>query len=131
MKHALFFLIACAAFAGDPPVEPQRALVITLKWEGDTIAVDKVDKREVALPGQKGFAQLLKVFYELRDANGDVHYSGGLKDPRLIPHSTETKESGTSTLTVPDIEEARKLVILERIGKDPDKGRRTVMEADL
>lgn len=125
------FAITCAAFAGDPPVEPERALVITLKWEGDSISVDKVDRKEVALPGQKGFPQLLRVFYELRDANGDTYYSGGLHDPRVIPHSTELKASGTSTLVVPDIEDARKLVILERIGKDPDKGRRIVMEANL
>lgn len=129
MKSILIALaFAAAALAGDPPVEPERALVITLKWEGDTISVDKVEKKEVALPGQKGFPQLLKVFYELRDKNGDVHYSGSLRDPRIIPHSTERKTSGTSTVTVPDIEEARKLVVLER---DPDKGLTTVMEADL
>lgn len=123
--------IAGAAFCADPPVEPERALIITLKWEGDTVSVDKVEKKEVALPGQKGFPQLQRVFYELRDANGDTYYSGGLRDPRIIPHSNAVKPTGTSTLMVPDIEEARKLVIMERVSKDPDNGRKIVMEADL
>lgn len=122
---------ACAAVAGDPPVEPERALVITLKWEGDTVSVDKVEKKEVALPNQKGFPQLQRVFYELRDANGDTYYSGGLHDPRVVPHATTVKAKGTSVLMVPDIEEARKLVIMERVSRDPDTGRKVVVEADL
>lgn len=127
---ALVLAFSGAAFAGDPPVEPERALLITLTWDGDTVAVDKVEKKELALPNQKGFPQLQRVFYELRDANGDTHYSGGLHDPRVVPHK-ESKPKGTSTLAVPDIEEARKLVIMQRVSKDPDNGRKVLMEADL
>lgn len=123
--------VAGAARADDPPIEPERALVLTLKWDGDQVTVDKVDRKEVAIPPQKGFAQLKPLFFELRDGDDNVHFSGALKDPRDRGHSGQPADSGTSTLIVPDIAEARRLLILKRESDAQGTRRKTLMEHTL
>lgn len=127
---ALCLSIAAALHAAEP-VEPERALIVTLKWEADTVTVDTVDRKEAPIPVQRGFGQLMPLFFELRSDDGDVYYSGGIKDPLIMPHSPKRLSSATSRLVLPDLPEARKLVIMKRISKDPDTGRALVMEATL
>lgn len=125
----LLALLAVAAHAEELAVE--RALIVTLTWEGDSISVDKIDRREAVVPAQRGFPQLLPKFFELRDKDGDVHYSGGLADPRGMPHGAPPAGKVTKQLVLPDLEDARHLVILKRVSRDPETGRKVLLETDL
>lgn len=138
MKIVVVLSLVCLVMAGaaraaddDAPIEPERALVLTLKWEGDTAAVDKVDRVERAVSPQKGFAQLEPLFFELRDGEDNVHFSGSMKDPRDRGHSAPPAESGTSTLVIPDIAEARRLFIMKRESDAQGTKRKTMLEHTL
>lgn len=120
----------CQAEPPDGP--PERALVLTLKWDDTGVTVDKVDRREMPVPAQLGFPQLWSRFFELQNKDGDVCYSGPLVDPRMGKASGGPGAQGASQrLILPDMEDARHLVIYQRVSPDPDTGRKIVLERDL
>lgn len=110
-----------------PAEEAEPALVLTLKWEAGGVAIETVDRREMVVPAQLGFPQLKSRFFELQNKDGDVYYSGPLVDPR-VPGGDPT---ATRRLVLPDREDARHLVFYQRVGEDPDTGRKVLLERDL
>lgn len=127
-----------AAFAAPMLAEggEERALVVTVQWDDKgEVAIEKVEKKEATIPTQLGFPQLWGRFFELRskDKDGDVYFSGPLVDRQRLAHRGDgpPPTSATYTLIVPDLDEARHLVIVERISDDPDTGRKIVAERDL
>ena len=121
----------CAALRAEPLAEPERAVIVTLKWEESQIDVDKVDRKEIIIPVQRGFGQLQPLFYELLSPDGDVYFCGGLVDPLSVPHSDKRLTTANVTLILPDLAEAKHLVIYRRISLDPKTGRLKLKEADL
>lgn len=115
----------------EPPAQPERAIVITLKWEENSVTVEKKDRKEAIVPVSRGFGQLKPMFYELQSAEGDVYFSGSLEDPLEAGHSGPRKTSATTVLTVPEIPEVKRLVIMKRTSHDPDTGRQELLKEDL
>lgn len=128
MKSLLPALIALCVAGTSLAAEP--ALVVTLKWEGETLSVDKVEKKEMTVPTERGMPQLVARFFELQDGEGNVHFSGSLDDARDNAHA-ERPANHSQQLVIPDIPEARKLIFMKRVSPDPDKGRQEILRVDL
>lgn len=130
---ALCLALAVPGFAEDVP---DRALIVTVEWSDQGGAtVEKVEKKDMPIPSQRGFPQLWTRFFELRasDREGDVYFAGPMIDLRGVSTRGEgpPPASATYRLIVPDLPEARHLVIIERTSDDPDTGRTIAVEKDL
>lgn len=126
MKTSQIILAALLAVA--PARADERAVIVTVKWDQSGPSIDKVDRKEMPVPAQLGFPQLWTRFYELRDKDGDVHYAGPLVDPRAKRRGGLGSEF---RVVLPDLDEAKHLVIIERVSSDPDTGRKIALERDL
>ena len=113
----------------EAPPEPERAIVLTIKWDASGPSIEKMEKKEEHIPLQRGMPQMWSRFYELRDANGDVHFSGALVSS--IPVRDGEPAVTEHRVVVPDLDDARRLVIMERVAPDPKKGRKVWLEKDL
>jgi hypothetical protein len=129
--HAAVLFVALAAPA--QAEEAERALVVTVKWDDQgAVSIEGVEKKQLPVPSQQGFPQLYARFFELRSQDGDVYFSGPLHDNRRsYAGGGERPPFATYTVVVPDLDEARHLVIVERVSDDPDTGRKIVAEKDL
>lgn len=123
------YFLAAALLVAAPARADERAVIVTVKWDASGPSIDTVDRKEMPVPAQLGFPQLWSRFFELRDKDGDVHYAGSLVDPR----ARRKGNTGTSSFRVvlPDLDEAKHLVIIERVSTDPDTGRKVMLERDL
>jgi hypothetical protein len=126
----LALTIASVTRADDPPPAPERSLIVTLKWEAAGPSVDKVDRKEGFVAPQYGFPQLTGRFFELVDGQGDVHYAGRVIDPRARDPLNPPPEA-TSRITLPDLPEARRLIIYERVSSGPKPGRTKILTHDF
>ena len=109
------------------------ALLVTIKWDETGASVEKVETRDLPVPMQRGFPQLWSRFFELRDAQDNVHYAGPLVDPRATKQAKGGTPAGTTfRVLVPDLPEARRMVIVERVPSDDlDKARHVVKDETL
>jgi hypothetical protein len=113
-------LIAALSCIAPVRAEEQRALFVVVLWDKSGPSVDSVKKMEHAVPLSRGMPQLAPRFFELQDANGDVHFAGALVDPHADRAGAAESQY---RLVLPDLDAARKLVIYERV-----KGKRTVVK---
>lgn len=127
----LMLALAAGVAMAEPQAQAERAVILTLKWEENSITIQKKERKEAIVPVSRGFAALKPMFYELQSAEGDVHFSGSLEDPLEPGHSGPRKASATTVLTIPDIPEAKTFVIMRRTSHDPDSGRETLLKEDL
>ena len=133
MRHFPFVLLVLAALTGPlgaqaPAPDAERAITFVVTWDENGPSVDNVQKKELPVPLQNGMPSLWSRFFELRDADGDVHYSGPLVDTRS---RTAAPTAFVRRVTVPDLDDAHHLVIIERVSQDPDTARKIVLERDL
>ena len=121
-------LVVGRAFADDA-----QALVVTIKWDASGVSIDKVEKTKAAVPMQRGFPQLWSRFFELRDAQDSVQYAGPLVEPRgMQAGENGAAPSWTWRVVVPDLPDARRMVIVERVKADSvDKTRHVVKDQTL
>lgn len=131
MKWTWLLFLAVGVAMAEPQAQPERAIILTLKWEENSISVEKKERKEAIVPVSRGFAALKPMFYELQSPEGDVHFSGSLEDPLEPGHSGPRKTSAITVLTLPDIPEARRLVITKRTSHDPDTGRQELLKEEL
>jgi hypothetical protein len=130
MKTILIALLfASLAIAEEDAAE--RAFVLALEWNEAGVSIKQKDRREAIVPDQAGMPVLSGYFYVLMDAEKNVHYSGALVDPRALHTHGDAPPTAVSRLIVPELEDARRLVIYERRSLDPEKGRHPVLEEDL
>jgi hypothetical protein len=132
LKRALV-LAACLAASRAWAEQADKALLVTVKWDEAGVTIEKVEARELPVPLQRGFPQLWSRFFELRDAQDNVHYAGPLIDPRSSRKPEGDAPPGwTFRLAMPDLPEARRLVIIERVPADEvDKTRKVVKDETL
>ena len=136
MRHLMLCIALLVAILGpvrcsaEPPQDGERAVVLTLSWDGTNLAVDKTDRRETAVPAQHGFPQLWNRFFELQNKDGDVCYAGPVALPQTVATGADAKPF-TFQLILPDLDEARHLVVYRRVSQDPDTGRKIILEKDL
>lgn len=123
MRKLLAVLLSLALTGGaraEEPKAPERALMVTISWGPGGPTVDDVHKMEEGVPLSRGLPQLAGRFFELQDASGDVLYAGSLIEGRV---AQKDAPAGPVRVLMPDLEEARKIVIYQRVG-----GRRKVVK---
>ena len=130
-----WLLLAAPGRAGDPApqeIDPvaDQAIVVTLKWNGPDLEVDKTEKQQRQVPQQHGFPQLWNRFFVLQNADEDVYYSGPIIDPRTMEKDPNAKPA-SMTLVLPDLPDARHFIVYERDGTDADTQLKTLLDKQL
>jgi len=110
----------------------QRGFLVTVTWDGTKVSIEKAEAREIAVPLSRGMPSLWPRFFELRNKDGDdgdVYYSGALTNARTLKaNPSDAQGAPTYTFVVPDLPDARLLLILER---DPKSGASIVARRQL
>lgn len=135
MTRILIALVVLAGLAHaetEPEQDPpEPAFVLALEWSGGGVSIKAKDRKEAVVPAQNGMPALRPFFFVLMDGEKNVHYSGGLVDPRALHTHGKAEGTATSRLIVPALDDARHFVIYERRSMDLQSGRHVVLETDL
>lgn len=132
-------LLATGAFAQEGV---SRVVLVELVFKGEQLSLGEVQRVAGRARSHHGIPQLAPVFFEVVGGGGEVLYAGEVAPPApasffrvdekgaFVPVPTEIEDPRT-VLRVPDLPEAKELVVYRRVSEDAEGGRQQVLRVGL
>jgi hypothetical protein len=136
---AVVALCACGARAQEGA---SRVVLVELVFKGGQLSLGEVERVAGRARSHHGIPQLAPVFFEVVGAGGEVLYAGEVGEPlpasfyrvdekgAFVPIPAEMEDPRT-VLRIPDLPEAKELVVYRRVSEEAEGGREQLLRVGL